>query len=132
MANTREPKKKNLALHLLSGGVAGFCESIACHPLDTIKVRLQLRGATIRSIPTPGSTKNAPPIKPRSNNFVSVGIQIARKEGLLALYKGLGAVVAGIVPKMAIRFSSFEAYKEMLAGADGRTTSPGVSYICSD
>lgn len=33
----------------------------------------------------------------------------------MALYKGLGAVVAGIVPKMAIRFSSFEAYKGLLA-----------------
>jgi solute carrier family 25 (mitochondrial citrate transporter), member 1 len=31
------------------------------------------------------------------------------------LYKGLGAVVTGIVPKMAIRFSSFEAYKGFLA-----------------
>lgn len=26
----------------------------------------------------------------------------------MGLYKGLGAVVTGIVPKMAIRFASFE------------------------
>lgn len=34
------PKKpqKNLAMHLLAGGVAGCCEAVACHPLDTIKV----------------------------------------------------------------------------------------------
>ena len=37
-------KKKNLAIHLLSGGIAGWCEALACHPLDTIKVRLQIRG----------------------------------------------------------------------------------------
>lgn len=44
-----------------------------------------------------------------------MGRDIVKKESPLALYKGLGAVVAGIVPKMAIRFSSFEAYKGYLA-----------------
>lgn len=36
-----------------------------------------------------------------------------KKETPLGLYKGLGAVVTGIVPKMAIRFSSFEFYKTL-------------------
>lgn len=48
---------------------------------------------------------------PANMGFLGVGARIANKEGPLALYKGLGAVVSGIVPKMAIRFSSFEAYK---------------------
>jgi hypothetical protein len=39
-----QPKKKNLAVHLVAGGVAGCCEAVSCHPLDTIKVRLQLKG----------------------------------------------------------------------------------------
>jgi solute carrier family 25 citrate transporter 1 len=43
-----KPKQRNMAIHLFSGGVAGFCEALSCHPLDTIKVRLQLRGAEIR------------------------------------------------------------------------------------
>lgn len=43
-AGPAKPKKKNLAIHLLAGGVAGCCEALSCHPLDTIKVRLQLRG----------------------------------------------------------------------------------------
>ncbi len=54
-------------------------------------------------------------------------MQIAQKEGFLSLYKGLGAVVSGIVPKMAIRFSSFEAYKEWLADpVTGQTHSLGI------
>jgi solute carrier family 25 citrate transporter 1 len=53
-------------------------------------------------------------------------MEIARKEGVLSLYKGLGAVVSGIVPKMAIRFSSFEYFKEQLAGKNGKTTSSGI------
>jgi hypothetical protein len=39
--------------------------------------------------------------------------RIVQREGFLALYKGLTAVWMGIVPKMAIRFVSFEQYKEM-------------------
>ena len=31
------------------------------------------------------------------------------RETPLGLYKGLGAVISGIVPKMAIRFASFES-----------------------
>ena len=42
-------------------------------------------------------------------------------------YKGLGAVVSGIVPKMAIRFSSFEYFKEKLANPQtGQTSGSGV------
>lgn len=33
----------------------------------------------------------------------------------MGLYKGLGAVLSGIVPKMAIRFTSYEWYKQALA-----------------
>ncbi len=47
--------------------------------------------------------------------FIRTGADIMRKETPLALYKGLGAVLTGIVPKMAIRFTSFEAYKQLLA-----------------
>jgi Mitochondrial carrier protein len=52
-------------------------------------------------------------VKPRS--FVATGMDIMRRETALALYKGLGAVLGGIVPKMAIRFTSYEYYKQILA-----------------
>lgn len=35
--------KTPLAIHLIAGGGAGFVEALACHPLDTIKVRMQLQ-----------------------------------------------------------------------------------------
>ena len=81
-------------------------EALACHPLDTIKVRMQLsrrnreRGAKRRG-------------------FIKTGVEIAKKETPLGLYKGLGAVLTGIVPKMAIRFTSYEWFKQMLASSDG-------------
>lgn len=41
--------------------------------------------------------------------------RIIQREGVLALYKGLTAVYTGIIPKMAIRFVSFEQYRDLLA-----------------
>lgn len=45
------------------------------------------------------------------------------RETALGLYKGLGAVLTGIVPKMAIRFTSYDWYKQALADKDGRVSS---------
>lgn len=53
----------------------------------------------------------APGVKRKG--FFLVGKEIVKRETPLGLYKGLGAVVTGIVPKMAIRFSSFEFYKSL-------------------
>lgn len=87
---------------------------LCCQPLDTIKVRMQLS----KSGMTPGT-------KPRG--FFATGAFIVKRETPLALYKGLGAVLGGIVPKMAIRFASFEAYKGWLA--DEKTGKTSVSGI---
>lgn len=48
--------------------------------------------------------------------------RIVQREGFFALYKGLTAVYAGIVPKMAIRFLSFEQYKEILQQMTGESS----------
>lgn len=54
---------------------------------------------------------------------------IVRRETPLALYKGLGAVLSGIVPKMAIRFASFEKYKALLADKSTGQTAVGNIFI---
>lgn len=45
--------------------------------------------------------------------------RIVKREGFFALYKGLSAVYTGIIPKMAIRFVSFEQYKIVLGDVIG-------------
>lgn len=99
----KDNTKKNPVMHLVAGGAAGVVESSCCHPLDTVKTRMQLRSKG-------GSTKGP----------IATASRIVSHEGFFALYKGLSAVMAGIVPKMAVRFSSFETYKEWLgASASG-------------
>jgi len=88
-------------------------EALVCHPLDTIKVRMQLS----RRARAPGAKKRG---------FLTTGAEIVKRETPLGLYKGLGAVLTGIVPKMAIRFTSYEWYKQLLAGQDGKITNKGT------
>ncbi|KAF2086502.1 mitochondrial uncoupling protein 2 [Saccharata proteae CBS 121410] len=99
-------KPASAATNLIAGGGAGMMEALACHPLDTIKVRMQL-----------SRRARAPGTKPRG--FLKTGSEIVKRETPLGLYKGLGAVLTGIVPKMAIRFTSYEWYKQLLANPDG-------------
>ncbi len=65
----------------------------------------------------------------RARGFIATGMHIVQRETPLALYKGLGAVLSGIVPKMAIRFASFETYKGWLADKDTGKTSIGSIFI---
>lgn len=99
-------KPASAATNLIAGGAAGMMEALVCHPLDTIKVRMQLS----RRGRTPGSKKRG---------FIATGKDIVKKETAFGLYKGLGAVMTGIVPKMAIRFTSYEWYKQALADENG-------------
>ncbi|KAI2642737.1 mitochondrial carrier [Xylaria nigripes] len=104
------------ATNLIAGGGAGMMEALVCHPLDTIKVRMQLS----RRARQPGAPKQG---------FIKTGAEIVRRETPLGLYKGLGAVVTGIVPKMAIRFTSFESYKQLLANKETGSISGSGTFI---
>ncbi|ORY34776.1 mitochondrial carrier domain-containing protein [Naematelia encephala] len=104
--------KVPLSTHLIAGGTAGMAEALVCHPLDTIKVRMQL-----------SKSRKLRGLKPLG--FFATGRQIVARETPLGLYKGLGAVISGIVPKMAIRFASFETYKGWLS-RDGKISSSGT------
>lgn len=65
----------------------------------------------------------------KARGFLATGAQIVQRETPLALYKGLGAVLSGIVPKMSIRFASFEAYKGWLADKDTGNNTVGSIFI---
>ncbi|CAO3695621.1 unnamed protein product [Umbelopsis ramanniana] len=117
MSKAGDTKPKTLMTHLIAGGSAGLVEACTCHPLDTIKVRMQLSKSGSRS-------KGG-----KRLGFFGVGARIVRNESVWALYKGLGAVVSGIVPKMAIRFSSFEFYKSVLADQETQKVTTKATFL---
>mmetsp|Transcript_19187 Transcript_19187/g.28739 ORF Transcript_19187/g.28739 Transcript_19187/m.28739 type:complete len:275 (+) Transcript_19187:3-827(+) len=69
---------------------------------------------------------NRAPVK-ASLGPIGTARRIVQREGFLSLYKGLTAVYFGIIPKMAIRFLSFEQYREALQKIAGPPSS-GAEY----
>ncbi|CCH62732.1 hypothetical protein TBLA_0I00740 [Henningerozyma blattae CBS 6284] len=108
-------KSSNPYINLISGGTAGLFEALCCHPLDTIKVRMQIYKKSHLSSGNPG--------------FLATGVNIYKNEGFVALYKGLGAVVIGIIPKMAIRFSSYEMFRNLLTDPQTKTITTANTFI---
>jgi solute carrier family 25 citrate transporter 1 len=138
----------------VAGGGAGMMEALVCHPLgmlglslkagierqqrlvDTIKVRMQLS----KRARAPGvslSIERKPPSlscllsfdQVKRRGFLKTGAEIVKRETPLGLYKGLGAVVTGIVPKMAIRFTSFEFYKKLLANKETGNVAGQATFV---
>ena len=71
--------------------------------------------ATVAATATTGGNTVVDPLGP-----FGTARRIIQREGPLALYKGLTAVYTGIIPKMAIRFVSFEYYRDVLGDWSNR------------
>ncbi|KAK7131762.1 hypothetical protein R3I93_018354 [Phoxinus phoxinus] len=82
--------------NFVAGGVGGLCLLFAGHPLDTIKVRLQTQGSVVY------------------RGTYDCLRKTVFKEGVLGLYKGMGAPLAGVTPMMALNFFGFGLGKELL------------------
>ncbi|OIW10607.1 hypothetical protein TanjilG_15979 [Lupinus angustifolius] len=88
----------------VEGGIASIIAGCSTHPLDLIKVRMQLQGesnpAPVRNIRSELAFHNgssihvaqAPQIKPRVGP-ISVGIRLVQQEGVAALFSGISATV---------------------------------------
>lgn len=88
----------------VEGGIASIVAGCATHPLDLIKVRMQLQGEShapnpsVQSIrpalafQTNSATVNVPPQPPRVGP-ITAGVRIVQQEGIAALYSGVSATV---------------------------------------
>ncbi|KAL4655472.1 mitochondrial carnitine/acylcarnitine carrier protein-like [Arapaima gigas] len=87
--------------NFIAGGVGGACLLLAGHPLDTIKVRLQTqpRGTCSQYVLYSGT--------------YDCFRKTVLKEGVLGLYKGMAAPLAGVAPMMAIGFFGYGLGKQL-------------------
>ena len=88
----------------VEGGIASIVAGCATHPLDLIKVRMQLQGENHAPNPvqtvrpalafqtTQSGTIHAPPPPPRVGP-IAVGIRIVQHDGAAALFSGVSATV---------------------------------------
>uniref|UniRef100_A0A8C5BNR0 Mitochondrial carnitine/acylcarnitine carrier protein n=1 Tax=Gadus morhua TaxID=8049 RepID=A0A8C5BNR0_GADMO len=100
-----------------AGGVAGACLLLAGHPLDTIKVRLQTQPKA-----SPGQLLLYRGTYDCFHKTIS-------KEGILGLYKGMGAPLAGVAPMMAISFFGFGLGKQLQQGNSGKALTPVQIFL---
>ena len=106
---------------LLSGSIAGIFADVATHPLGTVKTRLQVQGASASSLTRYGG--------------VAQGLtRILSREGVGALYKGVGVVVATAAPAQGLFFlgndTAREALRPHLPAAAASFAAGCVAQLC--
>ena len=156
----QKQQRHPMAVHLVAGGAAGLVESSICHPFDTIKTSLQLQQTSLQGKSSAARSAIPPNISVTGSELTTVkhrafssvttqtglistrsplqpptgAIGMARSivvhEGIPSLYKGLTAVWSAVIPKMSIRFVSFEWYRDRLGSmhrkyyASSQTSAP--------
>eukprot|EP00794_Sanderia_malayensis_P008767 gene8767-9704_t len=91
-----KPKKQRWYL----GGIAGSGAVLFTHPLDLLKVHLQTQQS-------------------KSGGLVSMGIQVAKNEGILGLYNGVSASILRQMTYSSVRFGAYEIVtSKLLEGRD--------------
>ncbi|XP_057973356.1 protein MITOFERRINLIKE 1, chloroplastic [Malania oleifera] len=81
-----------------AGGIAGAFTYVCLHPLDTIKTKLQTRGAA----------------KIYRNTFDAI-IKTFQTKGILGFYSGVSAVIVGSTASSAVYFGTCEFGKSLLS-----------------
>jgi hypothetical protein len=87
-------------LNLAAGAISGVVADVLTHPLSTVKTRLQVEGAqaTFSAASAAHGAKLAA-ASGRPNPVVMLH-RIWATEGMVALFRGVGIVVAGASPRL--------------------------------
>ena len=83
-------------------------------PNATFPAKNGARSTSAMPMPPTPSPHQTDLFQQKRRGFIATGAQIVKRETPLGLYKGLGAVCTGIIPKMAIRFTSYEWYLSLI------------------
>nr|XP_043615962.1 mitochondrial uncoupling protein 5-like [Erigeron canadensis] len=98
----------------VEGGIASIIAGCSTHPLDLIKVRMQLQGEnpSVLALNGHGSASVA---LPRHAGPVSVGVKIFQTEGVAALFSGVSATVLRQTLYSTTRMGLYEIFREKWA-----------------
>lgn len=97
--NRPNQKKDDIGLlrTMAAGSVGGICLWTAIFPADVIKSRVQINNIEA--------------------NMFTMGVQIARTEGVAALYNGLKPTILRTIPATAVLFAVYEYSKKFMSNA---------------
>jgi solute carrier family 25 folate transporter 32 len=94
-----------LDANLVAGVVAGAATALALHPLDTVKVRLQVADGVVHAA--------------RPAGLLATVTDMWRAEGAGVFYRGLGPALVGAGASWGLYFFFYEAAKRRLEAAGG-------------
>lgn len=99
----------------MSGASAGVIARLACHPIDTLKAKLQVQTTThIRLLPLLTKTI-ANEVSSSASSLQSCGGVYKfcwMLQGIAGLYRGIGIAAVGGAPATCIYFTTYEVSKE--------------------
>eukprot|EP00208_Stichococcus_sp_RCC1054_P007262 CAMPEP_0206141942 /NCGR_PEP_ID=MMETSP1473-20131121/14842_1 /ASSEMBLY_ACC=CAM_ASM_001109 /TAXON_ID=1461547 /ORGANISM="Stichococcus sp, Strain RCC1054" /LENGTH=305 /DNA_ID=CAMNT_0053536713 /DNA_START=230 /DNA_END=1147 /DNA_ORIENTATION=+ len=120
MTLAEEVEEVRLGASMLAGGASAIAARCVTHPVDTLKARMQLRGALQPALAGASSSGGTTWHAART---------LARTEGLVGFYRGFGACLLGFAPAQAAYFGGYEAGKVLTAPLrrNGHTAAAGVA-----
>ena len=102
--------------------VAGGVAAASVFPIDMAKTRMQACAQTESATAAAARTYTG---------TVQTITRVAREEGFLSLYRGLGPVLIGSAPEMAIQITTYEMSREFIVRKTGRSRKDGVVQLCA-
>ncbi|PRP73550.1 hypothetical protein PROFUN_02559 [Planoprotostelium fungivorum] len=113
-------KKESPFRQFFLGGASGCAAACFTHPIDLVKVRMQITG----------EEKGAAAATAKKSGMLKTGIDVARSEGIMSLYKGLSASLLRQATYTTVRFGLYLQFKEALS-RPGEKLSLWKSLACS-
>ncbi|XP_057415077.1 mitochondrial uncoupling protein 5-like [Lotus japonicus] len=108
----------------VEGGIASMIAGCSTHPLDLIKVRMQLQGeAQSQNLRpslafNPTSTHPPPPAAARPGP-IAVGVKLVQQEGFAALFSGVSATVLRQLLYSSTRMGLYDMMKKKWSNPNG-------------
>ncbi|KAJ2384243.1 Pyrimidine nucleotide transporter, mitochondrial [Coemansia sp. RSA 2559] len=109
-------------LHFVAGGLAGMTGAVITSPLDVLRTRQQLYGATFGRRGSAGDAKYTSLVMRTLRPLVATGSylkELCMKEGVRGWFAGLSPALVGIIPSRSIQFFTYGNGKSVLAQWNG-------------
>ncbi|XP_047308973.1 LOW QUALITY PROTEIN: mitochondrial substrate carrier family protein B-like [Impatiens glandulifera] len=111
--NHRRNAGTDALVHFVGGGMSGMTSASVTYPLDLVRTRLAAQRNTMYY-----------------KGMWHALHTICREEGVLGLYKGLGATLLGVGPSIAISFSVYESLRSYWQSIRPHDSTVVVSLAC--
>ncbi|KAJ1921903.1 hypothetical protein H4219_000249 [Mycoemilia scoparia] len=123
-------KELDTPRRLIAGAGAGLMSVAATYPLDIVRTRISVQtGRMLANIDALPKDSRGRPIIPKMPGIWPTFVTIYKTEGgFRAVYRGLGATLAGVAPYVALNFQCYEVLRKLFT-PKGESAPSGVSKL---